>query len=471
MNICPKCGNQSDAKFCSKCGTEMQHIQEAAHMSDTVIQNSEPKVEAEKPQNTETVSVVPNPNVNMHKKMSPNFNKEKANQYWEKVKLFFKRGITKMKELFHQKWMKRILIIVGIFIVLLIALAIVLYAMRPDIGKDFDQKTEHEIHGLSYYTPKSWKESDRFIWSDENSENSDVYVKKNKDGEKLVYMEITYEGEETDVSKDDIIKKYAAKSNEGRKKGSFQTKDNWQIQTLEESISKRNGELYVAVVSCDDSIFSFKFLYSPNVKGTSIFEEIINSVKLTKYDNPKVLQSLTATYSGPTTAGTEIDTGNTDITVTAEYDIGGSEVLNNSRWIVQNPGFLQADQTSSFTIEADGVTCTLNIECSTVSESGYKAKCQTYSYDDLSRNPDKYEGNYIKVSGRVVQEQGGTVYRIATKGNYDNIVYVTFAGDSSSRILEDDNVTVYGTYYGVYTYTTVMGAAVTIPRISAKYID
>ena len=293
MNICPKCGNQSDAKFCSKCGTEMQHIQEPAQTSNTVIRNPEPKVEPEDSQNTEIVSVVPNSNMNVHKKTSPNFNKETANQYWEKVKLFFKRGRTQMKELFHQKWMKRLLVIVGIFVVLLIALAIVLYAMRPDIGKDFDQKTAHKIHSLSYYTPKSWKSSDRFIWSDENSENSDVYVKKNKDGEKLIYMEITYEGETTDVSESDVIKKYAAKSNESRREGSFQTKDNWQVHTLEASISKRNGELYVAVVSCDDSVFSFKFLYSPNVKGTSVFEDIINSAKLTKYDNPKVLQSLT----------------------------------------------------------------------------------------------------------------------------------------------------------------------------------
>ena len=180
MNICPKCGNQSDAKFCSKCGTEMQHIQEPAQTSNTVIRNPEPKVEPEDSQNTEIVSVVPNSNMNVHKKTSPNFNKETANQYWEKVKLFFKRGRTQMKELFHQKWMKRLLVIVGIFVVLLIALAIVLYAMRPDIGKDFDQKTAHKIHSLSYYTPKSWKSSDRFIWSDENSENSDVYVKKIK---------------------------------------------------------------------------------------------------------------------------------------------------------------------------------------------------------------------------------------------------------------------------------------------------
>ena len=43
--------------------------------------------------------------------------------------------------------------------------------------------------------------------------------------------------------------------------------------------------------------------------------------------------------------------------------------------------------------------------------------------------------------------------------------------DLSSRVLEDDYITFYGTYDGIYTYTAVRGNSISIPSVTAKYYD
>lgn len=114
--------------------------------------------------------------------------------------------------------------------------------------------------------------------------------------------------------------------------------------------------------------------------------------------------------------------------------------------------------------------------------SAYKTKCGTYSYKEIARNPDKYEGKYMKFTGKVVQVQEAesflyySVYRISVTNNgygyYDDTVYVTCDNyGEGDRILEDDIVTFYGECKGVKTYETVMGANITIPWVEAEFIE
>lgn len=95
-------------------------------------------------------------------------------------------------------------------------------------------------------------------------------------------------------------------------------------------------------------------------------------------------------------------------------------------------------------------------------------------YKAVARNPDDYLLTKIKFDGKVIQVVEGdkfNVYRIASKGSYDNVVYVEYTlPKGASRILEDDKVTVYGTCLGVYSYTTVMGSEITIPACLADEI-
>lgn len=117
-------------------------------------------------------------------------------------------------------------------------------------------------------------------------------------------------------------------------------------------------------------------------------------------------------------------------------------------------------------------------EMQTVLFSSDCPKAKVYGsleYKGVSRNPDEYTGKYVKFDGKVLQEmQDDDIlsFRIATKGNYDNVVYVIMKmPENYSRILEDDKVTVYGAYADLYSYTTVMGATVTIPLILADMIN
>lgn len=112
-------------------------------------------------------------------------------------------------------------------------------------------------------------------------------------------------------------------------------------------------------------------------------------------------------------------------------------------------------------------------------KQAYIAQCQTYTYDQLARNPDQYDGSYAKLRGEVmqVQEDGDSyvlLVQITQKRYYwdDQImVYYTRKDSSEGRILEDDIVTLYGKMRGTYTYTSVMNAAITVPLMYAEYID
>jgi len=109
----------------------------------------------------------------------------------------------------------------------------------------------------------------------------------------------------------------------------------------------------------------------------------------------------------------------------------------------------------------------------------YQKKCKSISYKELERKPGEYEGEYVKFSGYVVQvcsEASSplyySTYRVATYGKYKNVVYIYVNNyGSGTRILEDDYITFYGVYDGLYTYTTVRGDQLSIPSIKVEYVD
>lgn len=99
-----------------------------------------------------------------------------------------------------------------------------------------------------------------------------------------------------------------------------------------------------------------------------------------------------------------------------------------------------------------------------------------YDYGEIERNPDEYKGKAAVFKGKVVQVSEGlldtVVYRVATKDETNNVIYVAYKRpDGETRVLEDDIVTIYGELNGVTTYKSVLGGDITIPSIRAKYIS
>ena len=103
----------------------------------------------------------------------------------------------------------------------------------------------------------------------------------------------------------------------------------------------------------------------------------------------------------------------------------------------------------------------------------YINQCETVKYSDVERNPDNYDGKKVKISGKVVQVSEGwfdsVTMRIDCSGN---MWYVTYSREEGeSRILEGDSITCYGECDGVTSYTTILGAQVTIPSLKMEYYD
>ena len=95
-------------------------------------------------------------------------------------------------------------------------------------------------------------------------------------------------------------------------------------------------------------------------------------------------------------------------------------------------------------------------------------------YISIMRNPSQYNGDNMSISGRVLQKSqswGSVVLRVATKGRWDNIFYVTYSSfDMDVNVIEDDIVTIYGKCTGTETYKTVLGGYITIPSMKAEKI-
>ena len=114
---------------------------------------------------------------------------------------------------------------------------------------------------------------------------------------------------------------------------------------------------------------------------------------------------------------------------------------------------------------------------STMSEEDYKNACRAYTYNELARTPDSYKGKKIVLTGEVVQviesANGRNIeLRVYMHGTDDDIIYVTYTLKSDEgRILEDDILEIYGTFRGLVTYESVLGAPITIPCVDAEYIE
>lgn len=97
------------------------------------------------------------------------------------------------------------------------------------------------------------------------------------------------------------------------------------------------------------------------------------------------------------------------------------------------------------------------------------------TYDQLARTPDDYIGDKVKFSGKVIQvtnNDDSVSIRLAVDGDYDKVVFGIYEKDLvSSRILEDDVITIYGISAGEYTYKAVLGNSITIPGIAIAKID
>ncbi len=112
-------------------------------------------------------------------------------------------------------------------------------------------------------------------------------------------------------------------------------------------------------------------------------------------------------------------------------------------------------------------------------EENFKNQSEVLTFEQLARNPDKIKGKKVKLTGEVIQVLQGTSsvdLRInITKEDYgyytDTIYALYIPKDGEDKILEGDNITIWGTAQGDYSYTSVLGSKVTLPFINVNYIQ
>lgn len=184
------------------------------------------------------------------------------------------------------------------------------------------------------------------------------------------------------------------------------------------------------------------------------------------------IEKLSAKYTGKAKAGTILDENNKDIIVEATLKDGSKKEL--SGWKTDKPIELKEDATATLTITYGEYNCELTVICADMSESKYKAQCQTVPYNSLLRSPGKYKNTYIKITGtvfQIVSEASSplfySVYFIKSGGNLYKVDIDNY--DSDARILENDKITVWGVYDGIYSYETIRGNSNQIASMTAEY--
>lgn len=157
---------------------------------------------------------------------------------------------------------------------------------------------------------------------------------------------------------------------------------------------------------------------------------------------------------------------------------------NNSDLSNNNDGY--ADSVDHTTEETTTQKITTTTKPTTtvpkLSESEFKAQCSTIDFDTLARNPDKYKGKKYKFTGEVIQVSESSLLGMTfcdlrinvTEGEYgwEDTIYATVTlKEGEDRILEDDIITIWGTCEGNYTYTSIMGASISLPKIDVEYFE
>lgn len=98
------------------------------------------------------------------------------------------------------------------------------------------------------------------------------------------------------------------------------------------------------------------------------------------------------------------------------------------------------------------------------------------TFEQISRNPDDYINKKVKFTGSVRQivegDTGVNMIRLATDGRYDDIILAHYLTEIIDvRLLEDDEITIYGSFKGLMSYETVIGKSVTLPYILIDRIE
>lgn len=105
----------------------------------------------------------------------------------------------------------------------------------------------------------------------------------------------------------------------------------------------------------------------------------------------------------------------------------------------------------------------------------------TYTYDTtyemLARNPNQYINAPVKFTGTItqivpVEDYGYSGFRMNVDNDFEQNLIVVYSSDIIDfNLLENDNVTIYAGFMGLYSYESTLGTPITVPEVCAVMID
>ncbi len=199
--------------------------------------------------------------------------------------------------------------------------------------------------------------------------------------------------------------------------------------------------------------------FGKNVIGSSTEEVTYTGaiVRLKVRVNPRALIDRVLLYSMPVPLTAD---GSYEISLSG-LPIGSNEVP----FVIQGKDGSQITRTVLFVREAT------NAE--RIAE--YKRKASRISYAMLSKNPDKYKGEFVVFLGKIFNikedESGATIQVNVTQqylGFWDDQVMVYYPHETD--FIENNLVWICGTVRGSYSYQSVAGWNLTVPLIDAEYL-
>ncbi len=105
----------------------------------------------------------------------------------------------------------------------------------------------------------------------------------------------------------------------------------------------------------------------------------------------------------------------------------------------------------------------------------------TYTYDItyemLARNPNDYINNPVKFTGTITQivhvnDYGYSGFRMYVDNDIEQNLLVIYETDIIDyNLLENDSVTIYAGFMGLYSYESTLGSTITVPEVCAVMID
>jgi hypothetical protein len=109
--------------------------------------------------------------------------------------------------------------------------------------------------------------------------------------------------------------------------------------------------------------------------------------------------------------------------------------------------------------------------------SKYEASCNVISFQELNNNLNKYNGQHFKFTGQIVQinEDNGVsdivlaVTQVNGGWSPSDLIFVTY--NAKTAFNTGDVVVVYGDASGSNNYISVSLGDLTIPKITARYIE